>query len=171
MHRRASQELRALPGFGLAWRRHVVAGTNSRSGRQHDHARRRARGRTPRVHDLRHAHASWLLAGGADLQVVKERLGHGSIATTEKYLHTLPGAHDAALEALTAIRGTRDAENPVVAKNETTEGNESVEVTELRKLVATLSAGLAELLGEQGVVGDRHRRIGQRTQCRDAVAE
>ena len=40
-----------------------------------------------RIHDLRHAHASWLLAGGADLQVVKERLGHASIATTEKYLN------------------------------------------------------------------------------------
>jgi integrase len=38
-------------------------------------------------HGLRHAHASWLLAGGADLQVVKERLGHASITTTEKYLH------------------------------------------------------------------------------------
>jgi site-specific recombinase XerD len=25
---------------------------------------------------------------GADLHVVKERLGHGSIAATEKYLHT-----------------------------------------------------------------------------------
>ncbi|MGO9279693.1 MAG: tyrosine-type recombinase/integrase, partial [Streptosporangiaceae bacterium] len=43
-----------------------------------------------RAHDLRHAHASWLLAGGADLQMVKDRLGHGSISTTEKYLHTLP---------------------------------------------------------------------------------
>ena len=40
-----------------------------------------------RVHDLRHAHASWLLSGGADLQVVKERLGHASIRTTERYLH------------------------------------------------------------------------------------
>jgi len=41
-----------------------------------------------RAHDLRHAHASWLLAGGADLQMVKDRLGHGSISTTEKYTIT-----------------------------------------------------------------------------------
>jgi integrase len=59
-----------------------------------------------RVHDLRHAHASWLLSGGADLQVVKERLGHASIATTEKYLHTLPTADETALDALTRIRNT-----------------------------------------------------------------
>ncbi len=57
-----------------------------------------------RVHDLRHAHASWLLAGGADLQVVKERLGHASISTTEKYLHTLPDADETALDALARIR-------------------------------------------------------------------
>lgn len=57
-----------------------------------------------RVHDLRHAHASWLLAGGANLQVVKERLGHGSIATTERYLHTLPEADETALDALSSIR-------------------------------------------------------------------
>jgi site-specific recombinase XerD len=57
-----------------------------------------------RIHDLRHAHASWLLAGGADLQVVKERLGHGSIATTERYLHTLPDADETALDALSNIR-------------------------------------------------------------------
>jgi site-specific recombinase XerD len=57
-----------------------------------------------RPHDLRHAHASWLLAGGADLQAVKECLGHSSIATTEKYLHTLPDADDSTLDAFTRIR-------------------------------------------------------------------
>ena len=57
-----------------------------------------------RAQDLRHAHASWLLAGGADLQMVKERLGHGSISTTEKYLHTLPEADDDALDAFSRIR-------------------------------------------------------------------
>ena len=59
---------------------------------------------TVRVYDLRHAHASWLLAGGADIQVVKERLGHGSIVTTQKYLHSLPEADDAAVDAFTKIR-------------------------------------------------------------------
>jgi site-specific recombinase XerD len=57
-----------------------------------------------RTHDLRHAHASWLLAGGADLQTVKDRLGHASITTTEKYLHTLAETDDTALTALAAIR-------------------------------------------------------------------
>ncbi|MGW4964082.1 tyrosine-type recombinase/integrase [Nonomuraea sp. NPDC004186] len=57
-----------------------------------------------RIHDLRHAHASWLLSGGADLQVVKERLGHASIATTEKYLHTLDDADETALDAFSRIR-------------------------------------------------------------------
>jgi integrase len=58
-------------------------------------------------HDMRHAHASWLLAGGADLLVFKERLGHASISTTEKYLHALPGADQAALRALDVTRGVR----------------------------------------------------------------
>lgn len=57
-----------------------------------------------RTHDLRHAHASWLLAGGADLQTVKDRLGHGSITTTEKYLHTLPEADELAVDAFSKIR-------------------------------------------------------------------
>jgi integrase len=58
-----------------------------------------------RLHDLRHAHASWLLAGGADLQVVRQRLGHSSLRTTERYLHTLPDADETALDALAKIRG------------------------------------------------------------------
>jgi integrase len=58
----------------------------------------------PRFHDLRHSHASWLLAGGADLQVVKERLGHASIMTTQRYLHTLPDADETAVEAFSRIR-------------------------------------------------------------------
>ena len=59
---------------------------------------------TPRFHDLRHSHASWLLAGGADLQVVKERLGHASIMTTQRYLHTLPDSDETAVEAFSRIR-------------------------------------------------------------------
>jgi integrase len=84
-------------------------------------------------HGLRHAHASWLLAGGADLQVVKERLGHGSIVTTGKYLHTLPGADNAALAALDAIR-TRapDAMTPAVADPQ------DGELAQMRELVAKL---------------------------------
>lgn len=57
-----------------------------------------------RIHDLRHASASWLLAGGAPVNVVKDRLGHQSIATTDKYSHTLPDADDTALEALDRVR-------------------------------------------------------------------
>ncbi|GGU96061.1 hypothetical protein GCM10010182_10770 [Actinomadura cremea] len=62
----------------------------------------------PTMRDLRHAHASWLLNGGADLQVVKERLGHASIATTERYLHTLPNADETALDALARTRSRAD---------------------------------------------------------------
>jgi site-specific recombinase XerD len=62
------------------------------------------------MRDLRHAHASWLLAGGADIQVVKERLGHATIATTERYLHTLPDADETALDALSAIRNRRSSQ-------------------------------------------------------------
>ena len=44
------------------------------------------------MHDLRHTHASWLLAGGSDLKSVMERMGHSQIQTTQKYPHALPEA-------------------------------------------------------------------------------
>jgi len=37
-----------------------------------------------RMHDLRHAHASWLLAGGADLKSIVDRMGHAKITTTQR---------------------------------------------------------------------------------------
>jgi len=52
-----------------------------------------------RPHDLRHAHASWLLAGGADLKGVMDRMGHAQIMTTQKYLHALPDADQKNLAA------------------------------------------------------------------------
>ncbi len=60
---------------------------------------------TVRMHDLRHAHASWLLAGGADLKTVMDRVGHTQISTTQRYLHALDSADNTALEA---FRRTRD---------------------------------------------------------------
>jgi integrase len=58
-----------------------------------------------RVHDLRHPHASWLLAGGADLKGVMDRMGHAQIQTTQKYLHTLPDTDQKNLDALTRMTG------------------------------------------------------------------
>jgi len=44
---------------------------------------------SPRTHDLRHANATALLKNGVDVHEVKERLGHQSIKTTERYLHRI----------------------------------------------------------------------------------
>jgi integrase len=45
----------------------------------------------PRVHDLRHSHASLMLAEGNSMYAVSRRLGHASITTTDaRYSHLLP---------------------------------------------------------------------------------
>ncbi len=60
-----------------------------------------------RFHDLRGAHASWLLAGGADLKAVMDRLGHRQIQITQQYLGRLPDADDRTLAAFEYVRRRR----------------------------------------------------------------
>ncbi len=51
-----------------------------------------------RLHDLRHTHASLLLAQGGHPKIVSERLGHASVAITlDTYSHVLPGLQEAAV--------------------------------------------------------------------------
>lgn len=58
----------------------------------------------PRIHDLRHSHASWLLARGVPIHIVQARLGHESIQTTvDTYGHLLPDAQVAAANAAQAV--------------------------------------------------------------------
>lgn len=54
-----------------------------------------------RFHDLRHAHASLLLAQGTHPKIVQERLGHSGIAITmDTYSHSLPSLQRDAIELL-----------------------------------------------------------------------
>ena len=45
----------------------------------------------PRIHDARHTHASWLIAQGARLEIIQDRLGHEDYTTTRRvYGHLMP---------------------------------------------------------------------------------
>ena len=56
-----------------------------------------------RLHDLRHTHATLLLAAGTPIKAVSERLGHSkSSVTLDTYAHVLPDMQDRAVEAIDA---------------------------------------------------------------------
>jgi len=55
-------------------------------------------------HTLRHTHATHLLREGVDIKVLQRRLGHSSAAITlDTYAHVLPGADDAAADAMAEV--------------------------------------------------------------------
>jgi integrase len=57
-----------------------------------------------RLHDLRHGHASDLLAAGVSPKVVSARLGHSSVSfTLDVYGHLLPGQDGEAARAVAAL--------------------------------------------------------------------
>ncbi len=53
-----------------------------------------------KFHSLRHTSATLLLYGGVNIKQVQERLGHGDIETTNKYLHYLAEADEEAATVL-----------------------------------------------------------------------
>jgi integrase len=63
-----------------------------------------------RFHDLRHAHATHLLASGAHPRVASERLGHSKIGITlDLYSHVMPGMQeDAAARVDAALKAAKN---------------------------------------------------------------
>jgi integrase len=60
--------------------------------------------RRPRVHDLRHTCASWMVLAGVPLPVVQAHLGHESINTTiSLYTHLDRRSSEAAADAIAAV--------------------------------------------------------------------
>ncbi len=58
-----------------------------------------------RFHDLRHTHISLLIANGADIKVIQNRVGHARASMTlDRYGHARPDAGEAALLAIARSR-------------------------------------------------------------------
>jgi integrase len=80
--------------------------------------------RTPlarlRFHDLRHAHATHLLANGVHRKVASERPGHSKVGITlDLYSHVIPGMQqDAAATVDAALKAAqiRNGSNPVAGR-------------------------------------------------------
>jgi integrase len=77
----------------------------------HEWVRLLARTNLPRLrfHDLRHAHATHLLAAGVHPKVASERLGHSKVGITlDLYSHVMPGMQeDAVLKVEAALKAAR----------------------------------------------------------------
>lgn len=64
---------------------------------------KKRQGLAVRFHDLRHSHATQLLAAGVHVKIVSERLGHASVGITlDTYSHAMPALQEEAAEKIDA---------------------------------------------------------------------
>jgi len=95
---------------------------------------RRAGIEDARVHDLRHSYASQAVRAGVDLLVIRDLLGHASIATTQKYAHVaddhlreaasritagLPGSQDRNARSTSSSQSARSRSKPTAGSPST----------------------------------------------------
>jgi integrase len=114
-HRRKQAEGLLALGVRLTNDHHVVAREDGKSlqPRSLTHAFvkfARRHGVQIRLHDLRHSHATHMLAAGVHPKIAQERLGHSSVGITlDLYSHVLPGMQADAVSRVDAA--LRDALN------------------------------------------------------------
>jgi integrase len=109
-HRAHQLEGRLLMGAGYADRDLVFASPTGAPwnpdsiGRAFARAVERVNVLRIRLHDLRHTHATLLLASGTNVKLVSERLGHATVSfTLDVYGHVLPGQQADAAAAVAAL--------------------------------------------------------------------
>ncbi|HEY7105565.1 MAG TPA: tyrosine-type recombinase/integrase [Acidimicrobiia bacterium] len=109
-HRTGQLEQRLLMGAGYADRDLVFAkpdgGPWNPDAVGRSFTREVERTKLPRIrfHDLRHSHATHLLAAGVNMRLVSERLGHATVGfTLDVYAHALPGQQADAAAAVAAL--------------------------------------------------------------------
>ncbi len=109
-HRKAQLEQRMKMGSGFTDRGLVFAMPDGTAwhpdvvGRAFSRAVTRSKLPRIRLHDLRHSHATHLLAADVNVKVVSERLGHSSVAfTLSVYAHVMPGQQADAAAAVAAL--------------------------------------------------------------------
>jgi integrase len=109
-HRRTQASERLMVGAG--WRDHDLVFTAPDGSplnpdtitQWFDRTVRRTELPRIRLHDLRHTHATHLLAAGVNVKIVSDRLGHASVAfTLDTYGHVMPGQQASAAAAVAAL--------------------------------------------------------------------
>jgi site-specific recombinase XerD len=68
-------------------------------------------------HTLRHTYASWLVQAGESLYVVKERMGHSTMAMTERYSHLAPGNAEQTVKTIEGFLNQPESESNAEIKD------------------------------------------------------